>query len=197
MSDRKYLGWHFAAVNGAGKPALRHGDKRKIVTGETLSVPDGTEIKLCLSGMHASASVTDALRHAPGPILCRVEVWGDVQIESGKFCGRHRRVLWMIDATETLRAFARRCALDVINLWDAREVVVRYLRTGRESIRAAAWAAAEAAAKDAAGDAAWAAANATAGAAAWAEAWAASRAKQRRCLTAMVCAEAQRQGVLR
>jgi len=88
-----------------------------------------------------------------------------------------RTCIWMYDATEVLRRFARLCALDVIDLWDAPDVVVRYLRTGDESLRDAARAAC-AAAGDAAGDsardacaaagnAAWDAARAAAWDAAW------------------------------
>jgi hypothetical protein len=65
-----------------------------------------------------------------------------------------------IEATSLLREFARKCALDVIHLWDAPAIVKEYLETGKEELRAAAWAAA--------GDAAWAAAGDAARAAAWA-----------------------------
>ena len=48
-----------------------------------------------------------------------------------------------------LRKFARLCALDVIDCWDAPDVVIEYLKTGDEFIRNAArdavWAASDAA----------------------------------------------------
>src|SRR5690606_776707 len=76
-----------------------------------------------------------------------------------KHAASHRTYLaGGIDVSDTLREFARKCALDVIHLWDAPEIVVRYLKTGDETIRDAAWAAAWAAARvamDAARDAAW------------------------------------------
>ena len=78
------------------------------------------------------------------------------------------------------RTWARWCALQVIDLWDAPEIVRCYLETGDETIRDAAWDAAWAAAWDAAGaaarnaawdaarDAAWDAARNAAWDAAWA-----------------------------
>ena len=82
-----------------------------------------------------------------------------------------RRILKSIDAEKLLRDFARWNALQVLHLWpEAPEIVVRFLKTGDEPIRAAAraaaWDAARAAAWDAARAAAWAAARDAAGAAA-------------------------------
>jgi hypothetical protein len=51
----------------------------------------------------------------------------------------------MADATGTLRAFARACALDVIDNWNAPAVVREYLETGNEDLRIVAWSAASAA----------------------------------------------------
>ena len=83
--------------------------------------------------------------------------------------------LWCLRAVngheKEIRRFACQCALDVIHLWNAPPIVKRYLKTGNEKLRAAAWAAAW----DAAGDAA----GAAAGAAAWAAAGDAARAAAR------------------
>jgi hypothetical protein len=88
---------------------------------------------------------------------------------------------------ERQRAFARWCALQVVHLWNAPDVVVRYLKTGDESIRAASWDAAWVAARVTAWAAAWNAAEASAQEAAqaaaenttwdatWAASWAAAR----------------------
>ena len=141
--------------------------------------PDGEWLEhsgrcvLCRSGLHASRSPFDALKYAPGATLCLVECAGVEGEEGDKLVCRRRRIVKRIDATDLLRKFARQCALDVIHLWDAPDVVRRYLETGDESLRAAArdaawvdaWSAARAAARAAAGDAAWAAATAAAGAA--------------------------------
>jgi hypothetical protein len=58
-----------------------------------------------------------------------------------------------------LREFARWCALQVIHMWNAPDVVREYLETGNEELRAAAGTAARAAARDAARTAARAAAR--------------------------------------
>ena len=143
---------------------------------------------LCDSGLHASICPFDALQYAPGNTLCLVELGGEIIHGDDKVVAGRRRIIARIDAEPLMREFARWCALQVIEHWDAPDVVRQYLTTGDELLRAAAWAAARAAAWDAAraaaraaaGDAAWAAARDAAGDAAWAAAgdaaWAAARA---------------------
>jgi hypothetical protein len=75
--------------------------------------------------------------------------------------------------------FARRCALDVAHLWDAPDVVRRFLETGDESLRYAAWDAARATTWDVARDADWDAALNAAWAATRASSWATARATAR------------------
>jgi hypothetical protein len=128
-------------------------------------------VKICLTGLHASRRPAHALEYAPGPVLCRVECDDIVTEDHDKFVCRRRRIIQRADITETLRYYARMQALSVIHLYDdPPDVVLDYLMTGDESIRAAARAAAWAAARDAARDAAWDAAWAAARAAAWAAA---------------------------
>ena len=132
-------------------------------------------IAICQSGLHASWHPFDALQFAPGNTLCLVEVEGVEAEQSDKLVCRRRRIVARIDAEPILREFARWSALQVIDLWDAPEVVRQYLTTGDESLRDAAGAAAW----DAAGAAAWAAARAAARDAAWAAARDAAGAAQR------------------
>jgi len=135
-------------------------------------------IAICRSGLHASRDPFDALQYAPGPWLCRVECDGDIVEQRDKLVCRRRRIVERRDATDGLRYFARMQALSVVHLWNAPDVVLDYLMTGDERIRAAASAAASdaasaaasAAASDAASAAAWAAASDAARAAAWAAA---------------------------
>ena len=124
---------------------------------------DGDPV-MCARGYHASRHVFDALKYAPGSILSRVECREITDECDDKIVCKRRTVIQTIDATDLLLRFARMCALDVIHLWDAPDVVVRYLKTGDESLRdaarIAAWDARSAAwdTGDAARDAAWAAA---------------------------------------
>lgn len=161
--------WHFISSDRR----LRYDDNRRVEAGEIYTT-DADPV-LCIAGMHGSIKPLDALSYAPGPIVCRVDITGDVVQGDDKIVGRSREVLWMADATDVLWKFARLCALDVAHLWDPPNIVLRYLRTGDESIRAAAWdaawtaacGAARAAAGTAAGTAAWTAARDAAWDAAW------------------------------
>ena len=157
MSDElaPILGWHFTKGE-----ALRDG--RDVVVGEVLR-HEG-ELVMCRAGYHMSVYALDALRYAPGPWVWRVEGRGERLTHADKIVCRERVALWGYDATDVLRAFARRCALSVIHLWDAPEVVKRYLATGDETLLAAA----RAASWDAARAASWDASRAAAAAAAWA-----------------------------
>jgi hypothetical protein len=188
---RLMKGWHF--IKG---DRLRDGTKLEV--GKWLK--HSGKLVMCESGYHASKRLIDALQYAPGDTICRVEVRGTIIHDSDKMVASERRCLWAIDGKDVLRRSTRLCALDVIDKWDAPEIVRRYLETGDESIRAdaraAAWAAGAArsagvaawAAAIAGGDAGWAAARAAG--AAWAAG--AARDKQNRRLTAMVMAEWKR-----
>ena len=136
-------------------------------------VHDG-ELVMCQSGLHASRHPFDALMYAPGPVLCLVDCDEIEAEENDKLVCRRRRIVARFDATTMLRAFARQCALDVIHLWNAPQVVRDYLTTGDESLRDAALNAARDAALNAASYAARAAAWDAALNAAWAAAWDAS-----------------------
>ena len=185
--------WHFL-------PA----DRRTRYSGElvtkssVLHVPG--EIEICERGLHASRRAIDALQYAPGPIVCRVRVWGDVQEQSDKIVGSYRECISMCDATNTLHEFTccvaetalliadvkdKRCwqAIEAKRAWLRGEIDNRQLAAARAYARDAAMAAARdaarAAARDAARDAAWDAARDAAWDAAWAAAWDAARAYAR------------------
>jgi len=160
------IGWWFAASG-----ELPHGDGRKVVIGETLTVKG--KIVPCRWGLHASVDPFDALQYAPGPLLYKVRLSGKiVPNDNDKHAASERTAIAKRDSTQMLRAFARKVALSVIHLWDAPTIVREYLETGDESKKAAAGNAAWAAA----GNAAWAAAGDDAGDDAWAAARAAARA---------------------
>ncbi len=137
---KKIYGWHFLQKNRT----LRYGDDRYVSPGKTYT--SGEEApRLCEYGMHASRKALDALRFAPGSVVCRVRCWGDVLVDNDKFVARNREVLWMANVEDALHRFARMCALDVVHLWDPPAVVLRYLKTGDPTLRAEAKDAADAA----------------------------------------------------
>ena len=172
--------WHFLASD----KRFGYGDGNLAAPGYVYSV-DGP-IALCSWGLHFSVRALDAVEYAPGSWVGRVIASGDIILGDDKGVATHRQYLWIADATETLRAFSRWSALQVINMWDAPDIVRRYLESGDESLRtaarAAAWDAARGAARAASRGAAWAAAwdaaRAAARAAAWDAAWDAARAAQ-------------------
>ena len=155
--------WHFVG------DSLRDG--RPIPPDGEWLVHEGP-VTMCNTGLHASRRIMEAIFYAPGSVICRVECDDVVDEHHDKLVCRRRKILWRVDGDELLRDFARRCALDVVHLWDAPQVVIDYLSTGDESLQ------------DRARNAAWDAARAAARAAAWE--------KQNRRLTAMVCAAHRR-----
>jgi len=171
------LAWHFLSED----KRLGYDDGRLVKAGETLECEG--EPELCSNGMHGSARLIDALKYASGPIVCRVEIEGDVIEGDDKLCGRRRTVLWMLDATRILHEFACRCAEDALTLLaqpDARSVAAieakrRWLKSEiTDEEMGSAWAEAWDAVW-AARDAALAAAQTAAQTAARAAAWAAAR----------------------
>jgi hypothetical protein len=137
MATKKVLAWHFA-------PDSRHlahveeTPKTLIVPGKVFRVKPPAVI--CKGGLHASVRAIDALQYAPGAFVSLVECSriGDPLDHIDKLVCGTRRHIACADATATLRDFARQCALDVLHLWEAPDIVVRYLTTGDESLRATA-----------------------------------------------------------
>lgn len=165
--------WHFLPSDRR----LNHGDGRLAIAGETLSVEG--PIRLCSFGLHACFNLLDAISYAPGTFVCRVEVWGDVRQWDDMCCGRHRKVLWMADASARLRQFAIECAERVLHIFefsypnDPRPRIAIEAAKGflRGDVKAVDVEAASFAAKIAASGAVWSVASAAADAAAWATAW--------------------------
>ena len=191
----KIEAWWFSASD-----ILPHGDGRKVVIGEKLSVKG--PLVLCHNGMHACRTPWQALQYAPGSLLHKVILEGGVKEESDKLCGRSRTAIERRDATNMLRLFARKQALGVLHLWEAKmsvpDIVRHYLETGdpaarsaadsaaRSAARSAAESAAESVARNAAWSAAWSAAESVARSAAWSAARSAAESAAGDMLNAMV-----------
>jgi hypothetical protein len=147
---------------------LRYDDGRLIEAGITHTVKSTP--KLCNRGLHASERVIDALKHAPNSYIWFVNVSHKVDKGDDKICGQRRKYYWGFDASDVLRAFARKQAL--INIEKAKpyfksnsdyNLVVEFLMTGKADLRSAAesvaWSAAKSAAESVAKSAAESAAN--------------------------------------
>jgi hypothetical protein len=170
-----------------GPETLPNGDGRKVAIGETHTVEG--EVVLCKNGLHGSKLPFDALQYGSG-LFWRTKHSGHIVHGDDKLTSSKRTYVGVVRNTdEVLQHFARLCALDVVHLWDAPDVVVKYLRTGDEGLRDTARTAARAAGWSAARDAAWDAARAAARAA-WdatrASARAAARGKQNESLHRML-----------
>jgi hypothetical protein len=179
MEAERVLVWHFLPSDGR----LQYGIRRKVKAGSTYSCKG--PLVLCRNGMHASERARDALRYAPGPILCRVELSGEILREPNKLCARRRKVLAMADATPLLHEFACWCAenalrtarVDDRRCWAAIETKRRWLKgeatdkeveaARYEAHGAGSYVTWVAAASDAASEAASEAATAAASAEAW------------------------------
>lgn len=103
---KKILAWHFIGADRR----MTH-DGMAIEPGYVYSEPG--EPILCERGMHGSIRAIDALQYAPGPIICRVAMWGDVKQGADKLVAQHREVLWMSDASIELRLFACWCCREI------------------------------------------------------------------------------------
>lgn len=182
--DDGVLAWHFLPDDGK----LRYGSHTTVRVGETLSLPGGRP-HMCKRGFHASERLIDALVYAPGSLVCRVRVEGDIDTQPDKLVGRSRTVLWMADATTALHEFSvwaaewildrseargweidprSRAAVEAKRAWLRHEITDAQLAAARDAVRDAAWAAARNdAAWDAARDTAWAAARDAAWDATW------------------------------
>ena len=164
--------WHFIGSDRK----LANGDSRLVEAGQTYTID--CRPSLCELGLHASKNPLDALNYAPGMIVCRVELGGNIIHSDDKSVATERKVLWIADAEDVLNEFGRWCALQVIGLWDAPDVVVEYLKTGNESLREeSSQLSASASARARASASAWASARASASASAWASARARARAR--------------------
>jgi hypothetical protein len=184
------LGYHWLC------PDMRLGyeDAREVRVGETLTVD--VQPVVCQRGLHACIRAIDSLKYAPGPIVCRVRLSGQIVKGTGVHADKHsateRTCLAMADATRTMGEWACDCAERALlqecergrepdaRSWTALAVKHRWLHgeasdaeldAARDAARSAAWVAANDAARAAASAASWEAASAAASAAARDAAW--------------------------
>ena len=100
---KKILAWHWAKAD----LKTQHSNE-PIAKGKTLKATG--PLQLCENGMHASLNPMDALQYAPGPMLCRVELSGEIIQGEDKLCASSRKVLWIANADHMLQEFACLCA---------------------------------------------------------------------------------------
>jgi len=109
------LAWHFLPDDGRlSRPLDGERVRVKVEPGQTLKVPG--PLRMCCYGLHASRRLIDALHYAPGALLERVELSGDMIKGNDKICARERTCLWLLDCTKLLHEFACRCAEDALRM---------------------------------------------------------------------------------
>lgn len=159
--SQTFRAWHFTESDGRGGAVLRDG--RPVVVGETLMHDEAREGKIvpCERGLHASVRAIDALNYAPGHMVSLCVMSGSVINHNDKIVSTERTPLFLSDAEDCLRKFARLQALSVASAWEMPSVVREYLETGDSALRSAAECTARNAAWSAARNAAWSASNET------------------------------------
>jgi len=148
--SKKIIAWHFLPNDCK----FRHGDGHRAEVGHVYSAK--TPLDLCGWGLHASVNIHDALNYAPGHMIGRVVLSGEIIHGDDKLCAARREYMWIADAKQALRDHARWCALQVTESGDAAR------RAAMDAAWSTAWDTESSAARDAsrrsARDAAWAAA---------------------------------------
>jgi hypothetical protein len=101
---RSKKGWHF--LPKSRKLTYRDGRRvRKGVKLEMKYTQTNSRPILCIAGMHAAETISEAAAYQRGPVLCYVDVTGPrngtFQTNgSGKFVGAFRKVLWWREVTK-------------------------------------------------------------------------------------------------
>ena len=126
--------WWFSDVSRR----LRYSDHRQAALGITHILFAPPEVGY--RGFHGSRNIISALEYAFGPVVWRVELFGEVSESDDKRAAQRRKyIAGGVDITAVLGAFGRWCALQVIDLWDAPAPVRDWLESeGGASLRAAA-----------------------------------------------------------
>lgn len=92
------------------------------------------ELEPCRGGYHASKHPLNVLRDAPGPILHRVRLTGDIKYDDGKMVASEWTILETHDVTDLLWQFTRRRMLRVLQLWGCTpDAVYKHLETEDEA----------------------------------------------------------------
>jgi hypothetical protein len=116
------LAWHFLRDDRR----LQFSPHRLVKVGQKLTfkrkpIP-------CHAGLHASVKLSDALKYAPGPILCRVKLGGMiVPHNDDKVAAQERTCLGMVDASRLLHELALKCAYKALALAKDKDQKIRKL----------------------------------------------------------------------
>lgn len=96
----KTLAWHFL------RDDCKMRFKPEVMVKPDVEYKAELPLSICKNGLHASEQIIDALFYAPGPVVCRVELSGEIIKSDDKICAEKRKVLWMYNAANVLHEFA-------------------------------------------------------------------------------------------
>jgi len=102
------LFWHFLPNDRR----MHYPPHTPVEAGATYTVTG--RLVVCGNGLHASREALDALRYAPGSIVCRVRLGREIIHEDDKVCARERTVLWIAEAGPVLHELS--CLLAIRSL---------------------------------------------------------------------------------
>ena len=100
--ETSWYGWHFLKEDRK----LQFPPHTKVKAGQTLKHKSKLPIELCVRGLHASKTPRDALKYAPGSVLCYVRLSGQIIDSDDKSVATERTVLWVVDVSELLHRMA-------------------------------------------------------------------------------------------
>jgi hypothetical protein len=97
--------WHFLRAD----KHLRYWPFTQVEVGQKLTYDQPPQ--LCIGGLHASYRLIDAIKYAPGPVLCRVSLGGAIVEGLDKVAAQERTCLAMVEASRLLHGFAMKCVI--------------------------------------------------------------------------------------
>ena len=116
METEVLSGWHFVSKDRK----LSHEDGRLVKAGRTYKLRPGQQVAICKCGFHVSKTIREAFLYnyfvsEYRPILCRVEVGGNLEYSGDVICGSYRKVLWTMNIEHILIKFVYELIEDMFN----------------------------------------------------------------------------------
>jgi len=103
VKNSPILAWHFLPNDSVTRYS-----RERVDVGTVLKARG--KLHLCYNGLHASIHPRDAMRYAPGFLLCRVKLSGGIQSGDDKVCARSREVIAIRNARNIVLLHAAECA---------------------------------------------------------------------------------------
>lgn len=115
MSEPLIAYW-FAMADEQGRAYSPNKPDERWEVGQTRTL--NGEIIPCRYGFHGSPTLWQALKYAPGPIACKVELSGTIVQEHDKLAASQKTLLAAVNVERELQLFAADCAEHVLDLFE-------------------------------------------------------------------------------